>query len=109
LTFFNIWLITKSHDYGILPEEWKAALRKTPIPPIRPQPNHTHPDSAAKRSSARNYISNVIKSLARTPYAYQMSNTERRHGVEGRRFPVWGKDLNIDPVDDEVEMTMCLA
>jgi len=62
----------------------------------RPASEHTHPTSAAQRSSAYILIDLICASLGRSAYWYQRSASDSRRGRAGYRAWFWAKDVHAE-------------
>jgi len=79
----------------------RSVFRKIPVPPAQPtrQP-HTHPDSAASRSSFVAFAHELCLRLQCRVYDFQMSPTAQKAGLSGSRSWFWGKDVMSTPRND---------
>jgi len=65
--------------------------------------SNAHARAAAQRTDARKAILNYCASIGRTPYFYQLSNNDQRHGFAGSRSYYWAKDMDVIVQADEIE------
>jgi len=67
--------------------------------PAKPPSPHTHPISAAARTTATNFCRVVALRLSLEPFMVQMSNADIKRGLQGSRTYYWSKDLAVVPQD----------
>jgi len=81
----------------------RNAFRETPTPRIAPSDaSHTHPNSAAWRSSCTVLSRMLAARIGMVPYAYQCSSADIRDGIEGSRDFYWDKDVMVVPINDKL-------
>lgn len=57
---------------------------------------NTHPESAADRTAASNWLDTLASMMGYTPYSVSMSNKDQRSGRDGTRLFHFNKDLQMD-------------
>lgn len=80
---------------GSSPLLMRSTFNRVPMIPIKPSKFHTHPVSAALRTTGSNFIERVAEDLGRTPFFYQCSAADQRRCREGSRKHFWVKDLTV--------------
>jgi hypothetical protein len=81
----------------------RTAFRSTELPAIfGSDRSHTHPKSAAWRSSCLSVANLFCHRVGLKPYSYQASTTDVRDGIRGSRTYWWAKDVTTVPLDDPV-------
>lgn len=103
----SMFLYHKSTSPLLRPETLRATFSSTPITKIKRTPAHTHPESAALRTEATNFIERFAPLVSLQPYFVQQSRADQRHGRKGSRAYYWSKDLNAsysayDPPHDSL-------
>jgi len=68
-----------------------------PLNQFKPVLHHAHALSAADRSGASAFFTRFGSSLGLSPYFYEMSNADLRHGRDGSRSYYWAKDVAVAP------------
>lgn len=79
----------------VRPEIIRSTFNKVPIIHKKPTIAHSHPMSAAERTTASNFIERVSEDLGLTPYYIQCSAADQRCGRVGSRQHFWVKDLSV--------------
>jgi len=93
------WIV----DYGRRPvitptHQLRTAFRETLTPKIgRSDPTHTHPVSAAWRSSCSIFGRLLAAKVGLRPFIYQASAVDVKNGFVHSREYHWAKDVNVPP------------
>nr|QUS52670.1 RNA-dependent RNA polymerase [Mute swan feces associated noda-like virus 7] len=105
---FNYWmkryvwnpLLERNHqgDLTVNSEFLRDWFSKTDFAAIAPYPNHTHGDSAAKRTIGSNFIEQLSETAGERPLYFQGSAADLRKGREVSREWYWAKDLSMTPI-----------
>lgn len=77
------------------PDVMRSTFNKVPIIPKKPVKGHSHPVSAAERTTASNFIERISEDLGLEPYFVQCSAADQRLGRAGSRAHYWVKDLTV--------------
>lgn len=92
---------SKSTNYRILRE----IFLNTPLFQAQANPNHSHGESAAARTTATRFMDSVAVLSGHSNYCYQMSSRDQSENKRGERTYYWAKDVSALPQYDEVENT----
>jgi hypothetical protein len=65
--------------------------------PAHPATNHSHPQSAANRTTASNFMANYATAVGREPFYHQRSRADERNNHSGSRYHYWAKDVPVYP------------
>jgi len=102
-TKWRVWLSIYLSSVGspLVPSSlYRNAFSNTPMPTVKPIPNHSHGSAAAYRDSATKFASQLAASCGLEPYFYQSSNADQRASHDGYRAWFWSKDASVRPQHD---------
>lgn len=86
------------HEPNMPTHQLRAEFRSTPVPRITRSSGHTHPESAAWRSSATTILRSFASRLGFGTYVLQKSSIDVKRGFSGGRTYWWFKDVSV-PAD----------
>lgn len=85
------------------PHILRTNFRSVPTPTIKPtNTQHTHPASAAWRSSGMNLAQHLCAKLGMKPYSFQASGSDVKDGIDGCRSYYWDKDSMVPAHNDPI-------
>lgn len=101
------WLISRAIQPRVDVKTVRKMFATSQIVKLKLPSNHTHPLSAAVRSSSVSTIELICHQLGKRPYFFQKSQSDVRNGRVGARTYYWGKDVGVEaagfePKDDDV-------
>ncbi len=82
-------------------EHCRDAFASAMLPPPNLVEGHTHPSAAAKRSSATLFARDLASNMGVDVYSVEMSRSDQRQGLRGRRQWRWAKDTTVANRNDE--------
>jgi hypothetical protein len=82
-------------------EHCRDAFASAMLPPPHLVEGHTHPSAAAMRSSATLFARDMASNMGVDVYSVEMSRSDQRQGLRGRRQWRWAKDTTVGNRNDE--------
>jgi hypothetical protein len=97
LRFLNLIGQRAGASYGIRPETYRSEFNALALTAMKPVKAHTHPDSAADRSTASAIMGHFACLVGLRAFYVQKSRADERNSRAGSRVPYWVKDLTAEP------------
>jgi hypothetical protein len=79
------------------PNLMRTAFISTPLPNLKVNMQHSHPDAAAERNSMSEFAQSIALATGTTPLFEEMARADQKHGFSGSRRTYWDKDVSIAP------------
>lgn len=93
---FKSWLLNTTGNYFASHHLLKTAFRESVLPKIHDRSRiHSHPISAAWRSSANVFAKYVASITGMGLFTFQGSNVDRKHNIRMYRSYHWSKDVQV--------------